>query len=250
MKRAESPEQALRRVTIEIIVRAIRLGRKKKRRIFIAKTARGRGVAVETLDPSTPEGRAELDKFFKRRARHYTVSGLGAPEEKNAINWRALNAPFWRRLWLLLAVGLTLFLKGNPFKNRVYRLMGVHIGRNVEIMQMAWLDHFRPELIFIGDNTLLGAFTRVTVHAYEGCGRFRFGLVEIGRECTIGAGTGLGVMKMGDRVRTLPGTVVSPYFPRLESGAVVGFAPPPKKIADKAQAEDKRVGDALEEDSC
>jgi len=59
-------------------------------------------------------------------------------------------------------------MKGTPLKNRLYRLMGAHIGRNVEIMQLAWLDHFRPELIFVGDNTLIGAYTHITVHAYEG----------------------------------------------------------------------------------
>lgn len=46
--------------------------------------------------------------------------------------------------------------------------MGAHIGKGAEIMQMVWLDHFCPELIFIGENSLLGAFTQLTVHAYEG----------------------------------------------------------------------------------
>ena len=84
--------------------------------------------------------------------------------------------------------------------------MGAHIGRNVEIMQMVWLDHFRPELVFVGDNTLIGAFSRLTVHAYEGCGKFRYGLIEIGAHCTIGAGTGIGPIRIEDNVRTLPGT--------------------------------------------
>ena len=75
-------------------------------------------------------------------------------------------------------------------KNKFFRWMGAHIGKNVEIMQMVWLDHYRPELIWIDDNTLIGAFTRITVHAYEGGGRFRYGLVEIGKNCLIGAGTG------------------------------------------------------------
>ena len=74
-------------------------------------------------------------------------------------------------------------MKGTPSKIKFFRKMGVHIGENTEIMQGVWLDHFRPELIFIGDNTLIGAFSRVTVHAYEGHGRFRYGLVEIGNNC-------------------------------------------------------------------
>ena len=86
---------------------------------------------------------------------------------------------------------------------------------------------FRPELIFIGDNTLLGAYTRVTVHAYEGQGSFRYGLVEIGKNCTIGAGTGIGPIRIEDDVRTLPGTTLSPYLARIRAGSVVGYAPPP-----------------------
>lgn len=105
--------------------------------------------------------------------------------------------------------------------------MGVHIGKNTEIMIFVWLDHFRPELIFIGDNTLIGAFSRVTVHAYEGCGRFRYGVVEIGSNCTLGAGTGLGVIKIEDNVRTLPGTTLSPYFVKIKKNSVVGWNPPP-----------------------
>jgi acetyltransferase-like isoleucine patch superfamily enzyme len=126
-----------------------------------------------------------------------------------------------------LQVAVSFLMKGTPRKNALYRWMGVHVGRNVEIMQLAWLDHFRPELIWIGDNTLIGAFTRITVHAYEGQGCFRYGLVEIGQNCTIGAGTGIGPIRIEDGVRTLPGATLSPYLARIKAGSVVGYAPPP-----------------------
>jgi len=231
---AESPEQVMRRVTEGFLRRSIRLGRRKGRTISISKTSRGRGVPVDKLDPDTPEGRAELERFFARPARHYTISGLGAPEEPDAINWRLLTGSLPRRFLMLIASGISLFLKGNPAKNRFLRRMGVHVGRNVEIMQMVWLDHFCPELIFLGDDTLLGAFTRITVHTYEGRGRFRFGVVEIGHGCTLGAGTGIGVCRMGEGVRTLPGTIVSPYYPRVAPGATLGYAPPPIVLRDEA----------------
>ena len=88
--------------------------------------------------------------------------------------------------------------------------------------------------------TLVGAFSQFTVHAYEGCGRFRFGLVEVGRNCTIGAGAGLGMIKVEDDVRILPGTVVSPYYPRIKAGTVVGYDPPPKS-APSAQEQSETV---------
>ncbi len=228
-----TPEEVMRKVTEEMILRAIRLGRKKGRAIYISKSARGRGVDVSTLDPRTSEGREHLNTFFRQVNRHYTFSGLGAPEEPNAINWRHINLPAWRRILVLLQVAISFLLKGTPVKNSLYRWMGCTIGRNVEIMQMVWLDHFRPELIFIGDQTLIGAYTHVTVHAYEGAGRFRYGIVEIGSHCTIGAGTGIGPIRIEDNVRTLPGTTLSPYLARVRSGSVVGYNPPPVVLPDE-----------------
>lgn len=225
--RADSPESVMRMVTEDIIRRAIRLGRRKGRTICISKTSRGRSTPVESLNPDTPEGRRALEAYMARSARHYTISGLGEPEERSAINWRAVNLSLGRRIILLILVAVSFVMKGTPLKNRLYRRMGAHIGRNVEIMQLAWLDHFRPELIFVGDNTLIGAYTHITTHAYEGAGKFRYGLVEIGAGCVIGAGTGMGPILIEDGVRTLPGTTLSPYLPRIRSGSVVGYDPPP-----------------------
>ena len=167
-----TPQQVMRDVTTDIILRALKLARRKQRTIYISKTANGQGMDIATLDPRTAAGRIELDAFLRSPARHYTISGLGEPEEPNAINWRQLNLSAPRKVLALLQVAVSFFLKGTPFKNRWYRWMGCHIGKNVEIMQMAWLDHFRPELIFIGDNTLLGAFTRITCHALKAAANF------------------------------------------------------------------------------
>lgn len=222
----------MRAATIDMVRRALRLARKKRRTVFISKTARGKALDLETLDPDKPESAKALNAFLTPVARHYTFSGLGAPEEPNSINWRTINLPFWRRITVMVLVAISFVMKGTPLKNKLYRLMGVNIGKNVEIMQLVWLDHFRPELIFIGDGTLLGAYTRVTVHAYEGSGRFRYGIVEIGSNCTIGAGTGIGPMLIEDEVRTLPGTTLSPYMVRVRKGSVVGFNPPPVKLPE------------------
>jgi acetyltransferase-like isoleucine patch superfamily enzyme len=235
--RNKSPEEVIKLVTTEIIERAIKLGRKKNRPVFISKTSGGKGTDVLTLNPKTDEGRINLEKFFTPIRRHYTFSGLGSPEEPNAIRWRVLNLPFFRRILLVIQVGISFFLKGSPAKNKLYRWMGAHIGKGAEIMQMTWLDHFRPELIFIGDNTLLGAYTQLTVHSYEGAGKFRYGLIEIGNNCKLGAGTGMGPIQIEDNVRTLPGTTLSPYFSIIKSGSVVGWDPPnvkePKSEDDK-----------------
>ena len=224
----------MRAATEDIIRRAIKKARKKARKVYISKTANGNGIDVESLNPGTPEGAKKLAAFLTPIGRHYTISGLGAPEEDNAINWRTINLPPGRRILVMILVAISFVMKGTLLKNKIYRLMGVHVGRNVEIMQLTWLDHFRPELIFIGDNTLIGAYTRVTVHGYEGSGRFRYGLVEIGANCIIGAGTGIGPIRIEDNVRTLPGTTLSPYLARIRAGSVVGYNPPPVKPPDSS----------------
>ena len=229
----KTPEEVMKMVTIEIIKRAIKLGNKKQRTIFISKTSGGKGTDVNELNPETKEGKENLEKFMTPVRRHYTFSGLGSPEEPNAINWRILNLPYGRRLLLLFQVAVSFFLKGIPAKNKFYRWMGIHVGKGAEIMQLVWLDHFRPELIFIGENTLMGAFTRLTVHAYEGSGKFRYGLIEIGNNCKIGAGTGMGPIKIEDNVRTLPGATLSPYFSKLKEGSIVGWNPPNVKELKK-----------------
>ncbi len=231
----KTPEEVMKLVTIEIIERAIKLGKKKNRTIFISKTSGGKGTDVNSLNPATPEGRENLEKFLTPVRRHYTFSGLGEAEEPNSINWRKLNLPFGRRALLLFQVAVSFFLKGTPAKNKFLRWMGVHVGKGAEIMQLVWLDHFRPELIFIGENVLMGAFTRVTVHAYEGAGKFRYGLVEIGNNSKIGAGTGIGPIKIEENVRTLPGTTLSPYLAKVKSGSVVGWDPPTVKVVEKKE---------------
>jgi acetyltransferase-like isoleucine patch superfamily enzyme len=224
----------MRRVTTEIIDRAIRYARKTGRTITISKSSAGRGVDVTTLDSRTAEGRQNLEAFFKPVKRQYTVAGLGLAEEPGSVNWRKVNVGTGRRILLMLQMVVSMALKGTPAKNRFLRWMGASVGRGTEIMQGAWIDHFRPELVFIGDNTVVGAFSRITVHAYEGGGRFRFGLVEIGNDCMLGAGTQMGPIRIGDRVRSLPGTMLSPHFFRIPPDSVVGGEKPPLRRMKRA----------------
>ena len=223
----QDPLDVMRRVTTEILGRAIRFARKTGRTITISKSSGGRGVDVTTLDPRTAAGRENLEAFFKTVKRQYTIAGLGASEEPGSVNWRTVNVGTGRRWLLMVQMIVSMILKGTPAKNRFLRWMGASIGRRSEIMQGAWLDHFRPELIFIGEDTVVGAFSRISVHAYEGGGRFRFGLVEIGNGCMLGAGTQMGPIRIGDRVRTLPGTMLTPHFFRIPPDSVVGGEKPP-----------------------
>ncbi len=226
-------EQRFDIVTRHMIRRAIKLSRKTGRIIRISKTSSGEGVDVLELDERTEAGRRNLDEFLRVKKRNYTFSGLGNPEEKNSINWRKLAAPWSRRAINFLGMGLCLLYKGIPSKNVLYRWLGFKIGSNTEIMQFVWLDHFMPELIEVGDNCLIGAYSTIATHAYEGHGRFRFGPVKIANNCKLAAGTGMLMIELEDNVRTLPGTALSPYFLKVKKNSVVGYQKPPLFVKEE-----------------
>jgi hypothetical protein len=43
----------------------------------------------------------------------------------------------------------------------------------------------------------------------------------------------MGIIKLEDDVRVLPGTTLSPYFGRIKAGSVVGWSPLPVKKPEK-----------------
>ena len=61
----KSPEEVIKMVTIEIIERAIKLGKKKNRIVYVSKTSGGKGVEVNMLNPRTEDGRANLETVFQ-----------------------------------------------------------------------------------------------------------------------------------------------------------------------------------------
>jgi acetyltransferase-like isoleucine patch superfamily enzyme len=78
-------------------------------------------------------------------------------------------------------------LPDTEWKNRIYRRIGVRIGSNVRIFGPN-LDIFFPELIEIGDNTLIGTNTMILTHEFLR-ESWRKGPVKIGKNVMIGAMT-------------------------------------------------------------
>jgi len=235
-------DEALRQAVLRIVRRAIRLGRAQGRTITLARSAAMKPVDVQELDPDTPDGLRRLQAMLRGKTNYYTFAGLGKLSEKNRIHWTALNRPLWRRALLSALILATMFLRAGRLKNRLYRLAGVRLGKDTEIMQGCWLDHFCPELIEIGDNSMLGAFCKISTHAYEGGGKFRLGLVKIGEGCILATGVSLAAIRIGDGVRVMPNATLSPFFARLHPGSLVVPPAPvvtqlPKKTEGRLKAE-------------
>ena len=219
-------DDALRKSVTRIIRRGIRLGEKKGRVITIARSASADPIDIRELNPDIPEGADRLRAFLRGRTNSYTFDGLGKLSENNRIHWTALNRPLYKRVLLSWLVLSAMILRAGRLKNRLYRMAGVKIGKDTEIMQACWIDQFCPELIEIGDNSLIGAFCKISSHAYEGAGKFRVGLVRIGDNCLLASGVAMGAIRIGDGVRVLPNTTLSPFFARLHKNSIVSLSPP------------------------
>ncbi|MCY2930044.1 MAG: DapH/DapD/GlmU-related protein [Planctomycetota bacterium] len=105
---------------------------------------------------------------------------------------------------------------------RLYRLMGVRIGRGVYIAPGVFLDAFYPRLIELEDGCFLGIGCRLLAHEYT-TAAFRVGRVRIGKGSVIG---GWSIVRsgvtVGRGVTTGLGSVVVADVP---DGLTVGGVP-------------------------
>jgi non-ribosomal peptide synthetase-like protein len=92
---------------------------------------------------------------------------------------------FWwhERLWKVPDNHLVV-LNGTPFKNVVWRLLGVRVGRRVFDDGASITER---TLASIGDDCTLGAHTKVQAHSQED-GTFKSDHITIGAGCTLGTG--------------------------------------------------------------
>ena len=105
------------------------------------------------------------------------------------------------------------FLPSTTLKNFLYRICGARIGRRVTFGLGAMMDIFYPELIEIGDNTLIGYKSLILGHEFLQ-GEYRTGKVQIGKNVMIGANcTILPGVKIGDGASISAMTLVNCDIP-------------------------------------
>lgn len=128
----------------------------------------------------------------------------------------------WRVARNFLIVYLCRYLPYLSWKNRLYAQIGVRVGPRTSAGLSATLDIFFPQLISIGDNTIIGYHTVILAHEFL-LEELRTGPVVIGRDVVIGANcTILPGVVIGDRAVVSAHSLVNRDVP---PGAVVGGVP-------------------------
>ena len=99
---------------------------------------------------------------------------------------RIYEPDFWRheRLWKVPSDAYLQVFNGTPFKNVIWRLLGVRLGRGV-FDDGCYLTE--RTLVSIGDHAMLNAGSKVQCHSQED-GAFKSGNTIIGADCTLGVG--------------------------------------------------------------
>lgn len=101
-----------------------------------------------------------------------------------------------RAVFNFIVIYTARFVPFLPLKNSMYRITGMKVGKNVSIGLMAMFDIFFPELIEIGDNTIIGYNSTILAHEYM-VKEWGKGKVVIGKDVTIGT-----------NVTILPGVII------------------------------------------
>ncbi|MGQ0776771.1 MAG: Pls/PosA family non-ribosomal peptide synthetase [Pseudonocardiales bacterium] len=107
---------------------------------------------------------------------------------------------FWQheRFWKVPAMMYVQAFNGTPFKNTIWRLLGVRIGHRV-FDDGCWLTE--RSLVTIGDDCTLNAGSTIQSHSLED-GTFKSDHITIGADCTVGINAFIhyGVTMGGDAV--------------------------------------------------
>ncbi|MCR3921162.1 MAG: acyltransferase [Firmicutes bacterium] len=105
---------------------------------------------------------------------------------KNSLHyWTSYVNPV-RVVFNFLVIYLCRYLPSLRLKNVLYRLVGIKVGKDVSVGLMAMFDVFFPQLITVGDNSIIGYNATILAHEFL-IHEWATGEVKIGANVLIGA---------------------------------------------------------------
>jgi acetyltransferase-like isoleucine patch superfamily enzyme len=158
---------------------------------------------------------------MEKKGRKRMTQAFGySSEDKSLKRWAEIRS---RKIVARNFIVMTLskFLPDTEWKNRIYRKTGMKIGKNVSIFGSN-LDIFFPELIEIGDGSVIGNKTAIITHEFLP-NQWRRGPIKIGKNVTIGTMTVvLPGVTIGDNSTVAAYSLVNKD---VEPGTLVGGVP-------------------------
>lgn len=132
-------------------------------------------------------------------------------KRNSLLSWKQAKHP----LVVLRNIILTEFCRYMPLsvKNILYKSIGVKIGKNAAISYKVRMDVVFPELVEIGENSIIGYNTTILCHEFL-TREWRKGPVKIGKNVMIGANcTILAGVSIGDNSTVSAMTFVNSSIP-------------------------------------
>jgi acetyltransferase-like isoleucine patch superfamily enzyme len=156
----------------------------------------------------------------KKEKKRMTQAFGYSSEDKSMKRWKEVNSRK-KVLKNFLIISLCKVLPDTEWKNRLYRKIGMKIGKSVSLFGSNF-DIFFPELIEIGDGSVVGNKTSILTHEFLTDG-WRKGPIKIGRNVTIGMMTVvLPGVEIGDGATVAAYSLVNRD---VEPGTTVGGVP-------------------------
>lgn len=138
---------------------------------------------------------------------------IKATAPNSLLQWHKTRNPF-RIVFNFCLISLSRFIPSLSIKRFLLGLTGMKLGRNVSVAAGVWFDFFFPELISIGDNSIIGFNSTILAHEYL-IEEYRIGKVVIGSNTLIGANsTVLAGISIGSNSTVSAMSLVNKSFPK------------------------------------
>jgi len=108
------------------------------------------------------------------------------PDERNSLVLWYKTVSVFKAIRNGVVIVVAHHVPSLALKRWLYRGLGMKIGNHVSFAWHVTPDLFFPELIYVGDNTIIGYNTTILAHEYL-LHEWRIGPVRIGANVTIGA---------------------------------------------------------------